>query len=109
MVIKRLRFEELLQDQAEQDGGDDDLGQQDASFLLMMLTGMMGISTDQLPEALQGIAKVFPMTYISNDFADFWQGGSYNFMPYIQSCIFLGAVAAILVMYAQYRNRRVDR
>ena len=31
-------FEELLQDQAEQDGGDDDLGQQDASFLLMMLT-----------------------------------------------------------------------
>ena len=38
MGIKRLRFEELLQDQAEQDGGDDDLGQQDASFLLMMLT-----------------------------------------------------------------------
>lgn len=38
MVVKRLRFEELLQDQAEQDGGDDDLGQQDASFLLMMLT-----------------------------------------------------------------------
>ena len=38
LVIKRLRFEELLQDQAEQDGGDDDLGQQDASFTLMMLT-----------------------------------------------------------------------
>ena len=76
-------------------------------FLLMMLTGMMGISTDQLPKALQGVAKVFPMTYISNDFADFWQGGSYNFMPYIQSCIFLGAVTGILAMYAQYRNRRV--
>lgn len=78
-------------------------------FLLMMLTGMMGIPTDQLPEALQGIAKVFPMTYISNDFADFWQGGTYNFMPYIQSCIFLGAVAGILVIYAQYRNRRVSK
>lgn len=78
-------------------------------FLLMMLTGMMGIPTDQLPEALQGIAKVFPMTYISNDFADFWQGGSYNFMPYIQSCIFLGAVAGILVIYVQYRNRRVSK
>ncbi|MFX0313840.1 recombination-associated protein RdgC [Pseudomonas aeruginosa] len=38
MVIKRLRFEELLQDQAEQEGGDDDLSQQDASFVLMMLT-----------------------------------------------------------------------
>ncbi|MBF6615513.1 MAG: recombination-associated protein RdgC [Candidimonas sp.] len=38
LVIKRLRFDDLLQEQAEQDGGDDDLGQQDASFVLMMLT-----------------------------------------------------------------------
>lgn len=38
LVVKRLRFEDLLQDQAEQDGGDDDLGQQDASFTLMMMT-----------------------------------------------------------------------
>ena len=38
LVVKRLRFEDLLQDQAEQDGGEDDLGQQDASFTLMMLT-----------------------------------------------------------------------
>jgi recombination associated protein RdgC len=38
LVIKRLRFEDLLQEQAEQDGGDDDLSQQDASFTLMMLT-----------------------------------------------------------------------
>ncbi|WP_425914935.1 recombination-associated protein RdgC [Pseudomonas sp. GWSMS-1] len=37
LVVKRLRFEDLLQDQAEQDGGDD-LGQQDASFTLMMMT-----------------------------------------------------------------------
>ena len=78
-------------------------------FLLMMLTGMMGISTEQLPRALQGISRVFPMTYISNDFADFWQGGSYNFMPYLQSCIFLAAITGILAMYAQYRNRRVNK
>ena len=38
LAIKRLRFEDLLQDQAEQDGGDDALGQLDASFTLMMLT-----------------------------------------------------------------------
>ena len=38
LVIKRLKFEDLLQEQAEQDGGDDDLSQQDASFTLMMLT-----------------------------------------------------------------------
>lgn len=38
LVIKRLRFEDLLQDQAQQDGGDDASGQLDASFNLMMLT-----------------------------------------------------------------------
>lgn len=38
LIVKRLRFEDLLQEQAEQDGGDDALGQQDASFTLMMMT-----------------------------------------------------------------------
>lgn len=38
LVVKRLRFEDLLQDQAAQDGGEDNLGQLDASFTLMMLT-----------------------------------------------------------------------
>ncbi|UFH48079.1 recombination-associated protein RdgC [Pseudomonas sp. KNUC1026] len=52
MIIKRLRFEELLQEQAEQDGGDDDLGQQDASFTLMMLT--FGEFLPALFEALGG-------------------------------------------------------
>ena len=52
LVVKRLKFEDLLQDQAEQDGGDDDLGQQDASFTLMMLT--FGEFLPQLFEALGG-------------------------------------------------------
>ena len=52
MIIKGLKFEDLLQDQAEQDGGDDDLGQQDASFTLMMLT--FGEFLPQLFEALGG-------------------------------------------------------
>ena len=38
LTIKRLRFEDVLQEQAEQDGGDDALAQQDASFILMMMT-----------------------------------------------------------------------
>ena len=38
MVIKRLKFEDLLQEQAEQDGGDEAAQQFDASFLLMMMT-----------------------------------------------------------------------
>jgi recombination associated protein RdgC len=52
MVVKRLKFEDLLQDQAEQDGGDEALGQQDASFTLMMLT--FGDFLPALFEALGG-------------------------------------------------------
>ena len=51
-VIKRLRFEDLLTDQAEQDGGDEALGQLDASFTLMMLT--LNEFLPQLFEALGG-------------------------------------------------------
>ncbi|MED5607961.1 recombination-associated protein RdgC [Pseudomonas sp. JH-2] len=52
LAIKRLRFEELLQEQAEKDGGDDALGQLDASFILMMLT--FGQFLPALFEALGG-------------------------------------------------------
>ncbi|MDY7561197.1 recombination-associated protein RdgC [Pseudomonas sp. 10B1] len=52
MVIKRLKFEDLLQDQAEQDGGEEALGQLDASFTLMMLT--FGEFLPELFEALGG-------------------------------------------------------
>ena len=38
LQIKRLRFEDLLQDQASQDGGDDAISQQSANFFLMMRT-----------------------------------------------------------------------
>lgn len=78
-------------------------------FLLMMLTGMMGTPTEELPLVWQKVARTLPMTYIANDFAGFWQGGSYNFMPYIQSCIFLLALTGILAMYAQYRVRRIRK
>ena len=76
-------------------------------FIIMMLTGMMGVKTEQLPEALQKIARIFPMTYVSNDFADFWQGGSYNFMPYIQSFLFLGAISGIFLLFSMHKNRRI--
>lgn len=75
-------------------------------FAFMILTGMMGIQTSQLPKALQMLAKTLPMTYISNDFADFWQGGSYNFVPLIQSFLFFGSLAGILLLLSLYKNRR---
>lgn len=38
LALKRIRFEDLLQEQAAQDGGEDAAAQLDASFTLMMLT-----------------------------------------------------------------------
>ncbi|WP_213879859.1 recombination-associated protein RdgC [Pseudomonas sp. dw_358] len=51
-VIKRLKFEEVLMDKAEEDGGEEALGQLDASFTLMMLT--FGDFLPELFEALGG-------------------------------------------------------
>ncbi|MFJ7794448.1 recombination-associated protein RdgC [Pseudomonas sp. NPDC096950] len=53
LVINRLKFEDLLQDEAQQNGGEEALGQLDASFTLMMLTLMEMLP--QLWEALGGI------------------------------------------------------
>lgn len=38
LTVRRVKFEDLLKTQAEQEGGDDALAQLDASFTLMMLT-----------------------------------------------------------------------
>ena len=50
LQIKRLRFEDLLTDQAAQDGGDDAQSQQSASFFLMMRT-----FRDFVPELLTAL------------------------------------------------------
>lgn len=76
-------------------------------FGVMMLCGMMGIRTEQLPKALKTLSSYLPMSYIANDFINFWQGGSYNFGPMIQAFLFFGALCGLLVVYAGYKNRRV--
>lgn len=56
LAISSLRFTDLLQDQASQDGGDNALDQQDASFVLMMLT-----FTQFLPALLEALGgEEFP-------------------------------------------------
>jgi recombination associated protein RdgC len=52
LVIKGLKFEDILHDQAAQDGGEDAMGQFDASFTLMMLTFAQFLPA--LTEALGG-------------------------------------------------------
>ena len=75
-------------------------------FLMIILCGMMGIKTSALPNVMQKIAAAFPMTYIANEFADFWQGGTYQFMPFIQSFLFMGAIAGILLLFSLHKDKR---
>ncbi len=75
-------------------------------FGIMILCGMMGVKTQQLPKAARMVAKLLPMTYISNDFVEFWREGSYNFAPLIQAFLFLGAVSGIVLFFALQRNKR---
>lgn len=75
-------------------------------FGIMVLGGMMGPRTNQLPKWMQVVARTLPMSYISNDFVDFWQGAPYNFMPLIQSFIFMGGAVLILLLYSDSRGKR---
>ncbi|MDY4254061.1 MULTISPECIES: ABC transporter permease [unclassified Clostridium] len=77
-------------------------------FLIMILSGMFGVQAKDFPEPLMKIAYLFPTTYISSEFADFWQGGSYNFMPYIQSLILFIAVSAIVLFLAINKDSRYN-
>lgn len=69
-------------------------------FGIMILSGMFGVQAKDFPEPLMKVAYLLPITYICGDFIDFWQKGSYNFMPYIQSLVLLTAVALIVLFLA---------
>lgn len=77
-------------------------------FGFMILCGMMGLPVNQMPDWMQTIAKLFPMTYLgSSDFVDFWKGGDYNFAPFVQSFLFLGAISFIILILSIRKHRRI--
>ncbi len=76
-------------------------------FGFMILCGMMGLTVDQLPAVLKAMARALPMSYISSDFIEFWQGGSYNFIPFIQAFLFFGALSCIILIVSIRKNQRV--
>lgn len=75
-------------------------------FGFMVICGMMGVSVDRLPEGLQAVAGALPMTYISRDFAGFWQGGSYDFKPLLLSFLLLGGIACAFLFASIWKNKR---
>lgn len=75
-------------------------------FCVMIASGMMGISYDMLPSAVQAFSRLLPTTYIARDFADIWLGKGYNFMPMLQAYLFAGALSGILLFFSLRRNAR---
>ncbi len=77
-----------------------------AYFGMMVLSGMMGISVENLPKSVQVVSDLLPTTYFNKDFITVWSGKSYNYAPMIQSYIFLFAISGILTFIMLYRSRR---
>jgi ABC-2 type transport system permease protein len=75
-------------------------------FGSMILCGMFGSMPSQFPRPLQFFAYLLPMSYMSEDFADFWKGGSYNFVPFIQAFLFFAAISCIILVLAIRKNDR---
>lgn len=73
-------------------------------FCIMIASGMMGISYDMLPAAVQVFSRLLPTMYITRDFADIWLGKGYNFMPMLQAYLFAGALSGILLFFSQART-----
>ena len=75
-------------------------------FGIMIVSGLMGAQPKDFPKVLEYIAYLIPTTYISQDFITFWQGGSYNFVPFIQSFIFFGVISCLVLFFAIQKNSR---
>lgn len=75
-------------------------------FAQMILGGMMGISYDNMPSALQTAARMLPVTYINRDFYTVWRGKYYNFVPMVQAYLLMGAFAGILLFLSIRKEMR---
>lgn len=75
-------------------------------FGFMIICGLMGVPVERLPAGVQAAANVLPMTYIGNDFAGFWQGGSYDFGPLVLSFAILGAISFAVLLLGLWKRRR---
>lgn len=79
-------------------------------FGIMILSGMMGIKIEALPGFLQNIAKLIPFYYYNQqEFLSLWTGESYNFIPMLQSLIFLGAISGIILFISLRKSSRSIR
>lgn len=75
-------------------------------FGMMILSGMMGITVDNLPKGVRFISNLLPSAYLNKDIYTVWVGKTYNYVPMLQSYIFFFAISGILVFLMIYRSKR---
>ena len=75
-------------------------------FAMLLFSGMMGVTYDNMSGGMQAVAKLLPTTYINKDFYTVWVGESYNFMPMVQAYVLLAAIAGILLFVSLKRTAR---
>lgn len=76
-------------------------------FIMMALSGLMGIKVENLPLVARKVSDFLPMKYASAEYIDYWLGKDYNFGPMIQSFIFFGALSLIILLFSfRYRARK---
>lgn len=69
-------------------------------FALMLFSGMMGLSYENMPSGIQFIAKLLPTTYLNKDVYTIWTGESYRFAAMLQSYLLWAVMAGILLIIA---------
>lgn len=74
-------------------------------FAFMIFGGLMGLEYESMPKGMRAVARLLPVTYIRRDFGTVWEGESYDFMPLIQSFLFLAALAGVLLFISLKKNK----
>jgi len=80
------------------------------TLLLLMafmgFSGFFGASTENMPHFMQVIGNAFPTFHITNDFLDFWMGGSFNFLGLILSTLGMAVFSVGVFALGVWVNKR---
>ena len=77
-------------------------------FAMMLFSGMMGLSYDNMPAGIQAVAKLLPLTYINKDIYTIWTGENYRFASMIQAYLLWAVIAGILLVATRTNRRKFN-
>lgn len=74
-------------------------------FIILILSGMMGIRSEQLPVGLKQISAILPTTHAANHAVNLWNNTSFNPLPLILSFTGFVLVSGLMTFYAIKKRR----